>query len=100
MRRRKESILLRAAEQIAFRRNGKTYIALICLMLVALAGLYITAGVRRGLEDPIHTVKALSYESGSGCFSTGYIVRDEAVLTMDSSITGAPIFRKSMKVIG
>ena len=87
MRRRKESTLLRAAEQIAFRKHGKTYIALICLLLVALAGLYITAVVRRGLEDPVRTVKAVSYESGSGCFSTGYIVRDEAVMTMDNSIT-------------
>lgn len=86
-RRRERSILLRAAEQISFRRRGKTYIALICLLLVGLAGLYIAGGVRRGLEDPIRTVKAVNYESGSGYFSTGYIVRDEAVMTLDSSIT-------------
>ena len=85
--RRKRSFFLRAAEQIPFRRRGKTYIALIVLILAALAAVSVGIGLREGLEAPIRTVKAVPYESGSGYFSTGYIVRDEAVMTMDSSIT-------------
>lgn len=85
--RRKKSLLLRVAEQIPFRKRGKTYIALIGIALVALASVCVSIGLRSGLQTPIRTVKAVSYESGSGYFSSGYIVREEAVLTMDSSIT-------------
>ena len=68
--RRKRRLLLRVAEQIPFRRRGKTYIALIVLILAALAAVSVGIGVREGLEAPIHTVKAVPYESGSGYFST------------------------------
>ena len=85
--RKERNILLRIAELISFRKHGKTYLALIGILLMALAAAYVAAGVLRGLETPIHTVKAMSYASGSGYYSNGYIVRDEAVLTMDSSIT-------------
>ncbi|MDO4845701.1 MAG: hypothetical protein Q3977_03725, partial [Oscillospiraceae bacterium] len=85
--RKERNILLRIAELISFRKHGKTYLALIGILLMALAAVYVAAGVLRGLETPIHTVKATSYASGSGYYSNGYIVRDEAVLTMDSSIT-------------
>ena len=79
--------LLAFAKDIPFRKRGGSYLTLAALLFAAVLIMYLLSGVFRGLESEMQTVTAVEYESSAGCYCTGYVVREETVLTSQSSIT-------------
>ena len=79
--------VLRFAAHLPFRKKSLGYISIaVVLFLFLLAG-YILAGVFQKLEVPIQTVTTVEYTSGDGFYATGYVVRQETVLTSAQTIT-------------
>lgn len=68
-------------------KQGKIYTKVILGLLLAAVAAYMGFALLRTLETPLSTVRAIEYEAGTTCRVTGYIVRDETVLTSPYSIT-------------
>ncbi len=68
-------------------KQGKIYNKLILGLLLATVISYMGFAVFRALREPMNTVRAIEYESGAACRTTGYVVRDETVLTSPYGIT-------------
>lgn len=68
-------------------KQGKIYTKLILGLLVAAVAAYMGFAVLRTLETPLSTVRAIEYEAGTTCRATGYVVREETVLTSPYGIT-------------
>lgn len=68
-------------------KQGKIYTKLILGLLLAAVTAYMGFALLRTLEAPLSTVRAIEYEAGTTCRVTGYVVRDESVLTSPYSIT-------------
>ncbi len=68
-------------------KQGKIYTELILWLLLAAVVCYIGSAVFRALEAPMSTVQAVEYEAGSACQVSGWVVRDETVLTTPYGIT-------------
>ena len=85
--RRITDTVLRFAAHLPFRKKGLGYVSIaVVLFLLLLAG-YIFSGVLQKLEVPIETIPAVEYTSGEGFYATGYVVRQETVLTAPQAIT-------------
>ena len=68
-------------------KQGKHYTTVILwIFLVAIAA-YFGYNVVSSLTEPLTTATVIEYEAGAGCYTTGFVVRDEAVLTSDYDIT-------------
>ena len=79
--------VLRFAAHLPFRKKSLGYISVaVVLFLFLLAG-YILSGVSQRLEVPIETATAVEYSSGEGFYASGYVVRQETVLTSSQAIT-------------
>lgn len=68
-------------------KQGKIYTKLILGLLLAAVAAYMGFALLRALEAPLSTVRAIEYEAGTTCRVTGYVVRDESVLTSPYGIT-------------
>lgn len=74
-------------QRVNFRKAGPLYIALTALIVAGAVALYLLAGVLNWLDTPLRTQTAVLYETDVGVYTTGYIVRQEAVLASDCAIT-------------
>ncbi|MBQ7566953.1 MAG: hypothetical protein IJT18_07520 [Oscillospiraceae bacterium] len=74
-------------QTVTFKKNGPLYIGLTVLIVAAAVALYLLAGVLNWLDTPLRTQTAVLYETDVGVYTTGYIVRQEAVLASDCAIT-------------
>lgn len=92
--------LLALAKAIPFRKRGGSYMTIAVVMFAAVLAMYLLSGVFQGLEPEMQTVTALEYESSAGCYSVGYIVRSETVLTSASSITSLVLGEGQKAAVG
>ena len=91
---------LKTAQILPMNKRGLGYLAVaVVLFLLLLAG-YIVSGIFRGLETPIETMTAVEYESGTGYYASGYIVREETVLTSEQTITNLVLSEGQMAALG
>lgn len=68
-------------------KQGKILIHIIAILFLIVVLCYIGYSVYSALHDPLTTSVVIEYEAGEACFTTGYILRDEAVLTSRYPIT-------------
>lgn len=68
-------------------KQGKIFNRIIEALLLLVIVFYFGYSIYNALSDPLTTVQALAYETGSGCNTTGYVVRQEQVLTSAYAIT-------------
>lgn len=92
--------LLARAEKIPFRKRSSGYAGIAVILFVIVLSGYILAGVLRGLSVPIQTATVLEYESSAGYYASGYIVREETVLTSASPITSLVLSEGQMASTG
>jgi hypothetical protein len=68
-------------------KQGKIYNKIIMLVFLAAILAYLGYAVFTALCSPLETVTAIGYEAGLGCHTTGFVARDESVLTSPYAIT-------------
>ena len=68
-------------------KQGRHYTNLILWILLAAIVVYFGYSVTSSLYEPITTVTAVEYEAGAGYYTTGFVVRDEAVIQSGYGIT-------------
>ena len=68
-------------------KQGKHYTTVILWIFLAAIAAYIAYSVVSSLTEPLTTATVIAYEAGAGCYTTGFVVRDEDVLTSDYDIT-------------
>ena len=79
--------LLHRFNRIPFRRSGALYLSLILVLVILALTLALLARLLEWLDVPPNTVLATAAETGVGCYTTGYIVRQEQVLCSDCPMT-------------
>lgn len=68
-------------------KQGKVYNKVIVALVIAVIVCYAVYAVFSAVHVPLTTVQAAEYEAGNGCRVTGFLVRQEAVLTSPYAIT-------------
>ena len=68
-------------------KQGRQYTKLILWILLAAIAVYFGYSVISSLYEPLTTVTAVEYEAGAGYYTTGFVVRDEAVIQSNYDIT-------------
>ena len=68
-------------------KQGRHYTNLILWILLAAIVVYFGYSVTSSLYEPLTTVTAVEYEAGAGYYTTGFVVRDEAVIQSGYGIT-------------
>ena len=68
-------------------KQGKHYTNLILWIFLAAIIAYFGYNVASSLSEPLTTSTAIEYEAGAGCYTTGFVVRDEEILTSAYDIT-------------
>ena len=68
-------------------KQGKYYTNLILWIFLAAIIAYFGYNVASSLTEPLTTSTAIEYEAGAGCYTTGFVVRDEEILTSAYDIT-------------
>ncbi|MCI5992744.1 MAG: hypothetical protein MRZ24_01770 [Clostridiales bacterium] len=68
-------------------KQGRHYTNLILWILLAAIVVYFGYSVISSLYEPLTTVTAVEYEAGAGYYTTGFVVRDEAVIQSGYGIT-------------
>ena len=68
-------------------KQGKHYTNLILWIFLAAIIAYFGYNVASSLTEPLTTSTAIEYEAGAGCYTTGFVVRDEEILTSAYDIT-------------
>ena len=68
-------------------KQGRQYTKLILWILLAAIAVYFGYSVISSLYEPLTTVTAVEYEAGAGYYTTGFVVRDEAVIQSGYGIT-------------
>ena len=68
-------------------KQGRHYTNLILWILLAAIAVYFGYSVVSSLYEPLTTVTAVEYEAGAGYYTTGFVVRDEAVVQSGYGIT-------------
>lgn len=68
-------------------KQGRHYTNLILWILLAAIVVYFGYSVISSLYEPLTTVTAVEYEAGAGYYTTGFVVRDEAVVQSGYGIT-------------
>lgn len=67
-------------------KQGAFYIRVVLILLLLALGAYGVFAVGESMRDSLHTVTAIAYEAGEGFQATGFVVRDEQVVTSASAI--------------
>lgn len=68
-------------------KQGKHYTTVILWIFLAAIAAYFAYHVVSSLTEPLTTATVIEYEAGAGCYTTGFVVRDEEVLTSSYDIT-------------
>ena len=68
-------------------KQGKRYTTVIGLIFLAAIIAYFGYNVASSLSEPLTTSTVIEYEAGAGCYTTGFVVRDESLITSSSDIT-------------
>lgn len=68
-------------------KQGKVYNKIIIALVIAVIVCYGAYSVFSAVNAPLTTVQAAEYEAGNGCRVTGFVVRQETVLTSPQAIT-------------
>ena len=68
-------------------KQGKHYTTVILWIFLAAIAAYFGYNVVSSLAEPLTTAAVIEYEAGAGCYTTGFVVRDEAVITSSYDIT-------------
>ena len=68
-------------------KQGKHYTTVILWIFIAAIAAYFGYNVVSSLTEPLTTASVIEYEAGAGCYTTGFLVRDEEVLTSAYDIT-------------
>ncbi len=68
-------------------KQGNTYIKIILWILFAAVICYFGYYIFSAIYSPLTTVTAIEYEAGSGCYTTGYVVRNETLVHSHYEIT-------------
>ena len=68
-------------------KQGKHYTTVILWIFIAAIAAYFGYHVVSSLTEPLTTASVIEYEAGAGCYTTGFLVRDEEVLTSAYDIT-------------
>ena len=62
-------------------KQGKFYTKLVLWIFLAAVVCYFGYYIFSAVYAPLTTTAAIEYEAGTGSYTTGYVVRDETVLT-------------------
>ena len=68
-------------------KQGKHYTTVILWIFLAAIAAYFGYNVVSSLTEPLTTASVIEYEAGAGCYTTGFLVRDEEILTSAYDIT-------------
>ena len=68
-------------------KQGKVLIRVIMILFLIVVLGYVGYAVYSAVHDPLTTSVVIEYEAGEACFTTGYVLRDESVLTSRYPIT-------------
>ena len=68
-------------------KQGKRYTTVIGLIFLAAIIAYFGYNVASSLSEPLTTSTVIEYEAGAGCYTTGFVVRDESLITSSYDIT-------------
>ncbi len=68
-------------------KQGKVLIRIIMILFLIVVLGYVGYAVYNAVHDPLTTSVVIEYEAGEACFTTGYVLRDESVLTSRYPIT-------------
>ena len=77
-------------------KQGKHYTTVILWIFIAAIAAYFGYHVVSSLTEPLTTASVIEYEAGAGCYTTGFLVRDEEVLTSAYDIPSSPAPRARM----
>ncbi len=69
------------------KKEGKFYTKLILWIFLAAVVCYFGYYIFSAIYAPLTTATAIEYEAGSGSYTTGFVVRDEAVVQSNYGIT-------------
>ena len=68
-------------------KQGKHYTTVILWIFLAAIAAYFGYNVISSLTEPLTTATVIEYEAGAGCYTTGFVVRDETLITSSYDIT-------------
>lgn len=68
-------------------KQGKRYTTVILWIFFAAIAAYFGYHIASSVTEPLTTATIIEYEAGAGCYTTGFVVRDESVLTTSYDIT-------------
>lgn len=68
-------------------KQGRIFLRVVTVLFFAAVLCYLGYAIFQAVYDPLTTSVVLEYEAGEACFTTGYVVRDESVLTSRYPIT-------------
>ena len=71
-------------------KQGKHYTTVILWIFIAAIAAYFGYNVVSSLTEPLTTASVIEYEAGAGCYTTGFLVRDEEILPMTLPSSPAP----------
>lgn len=72
-------------------KQGHTYTNIILGLFIAAVVCYFGYYLYSANYEPLRTVTAIEYEAGSGCYTTGFVVRDETVIAQEHEITALSV---------
>ena len=68
-------------------KQGKIFNRIVEVVLLCAILAYFGYSIFSVFSNPLTTTQAIAYETGSGCYTSGYVVREEQVLTSSYPIT-------------
>lgn len=71
----------------SYEKQGSRYTKVILGIFLAAVVCYFGYYIAAALSEPLTTVAAIEYEAGTGSYTTGFVVRDEAVVSSQYAIT-------------
>lgn len=70
-----------------YEKQGDRYTRIILWIFLAAVAAYFGYYIVTAVSQPLTTVAAIEYEAGTGSYTTGFVVRDESVVSSGYSIT-------------
>ena len=70
-----------------YEKQGDRYTKIILWIFLAAVAAYFGYYIVTAVSQPLTTVAAIEYEAGTGSYTTGFVVRDEIVVSSGYSIT-------------
>lgn len=68
-------------------KQGNTYMSIILGLFLAAVVCYFGYYLYEANYEPLRTETAIEYEAGAGCYTTGFVVRDETAICAEYEIT-------------